>query len=111
MATHGEYRPGFGFYDTARNGWIKDPAKLSEVRPGPEITDMQHREVAAWENHRQPFRRNPEIESMIRLHDSSRTEERTNYAQITPCLTPIHFAEYTTAPHNATSQAHTQQSH
>src|SRR3546814_5240528 len=106
MATHGEYRPGFGFYDTARNGWIKDPAKLSEVRPGPEITDMQRREVAAWENHRQTFRRNPEIESMIRLRDSSRPEDRANYDKIAAGLKRMQVAEYETARNEATANGH-----
>lgn len=82
MPTHGEYRAGFGFYDSGRRGWINDPAKLSQTIPAPEATQAQRDAVASWGNKRDTFKRDAEMDGLIRLRDSQRPEDRANYDRL-----------------------------
>lgn len=81
MTEHGTYRAGSGWFDSSRNAWINDPAKLTEVIPGPELTRGAADEVASWGKPK-AFTENTELESLIRLRDSSKTEDRANYDRI-----------------------------
>lgn len=80
MTEHGTYRAGSGWFDSSRNAWVNDPAKLTEIIPGPELTRGAADEVAGWG--KREFKENPELEALIRLRDSSKPEDRANYDRI-----------------------------
>ena len=80
MPNHGEYQPGNGFFDASRNGWIKDPAKLSELREAKPITATQADQIAGWND--KSFKEDPEKEAMIRLRDSNRPEDREKFDRL-----------------------------
>ncbi|MFC7942611.1 hypothetical protein ACFUPZ_05045 [Microbacterium oxydans] len=80
MTEHGTYRAGSGWFDSSRKAWVNDPAKLTEIVPGPELTQGAADEVAGWGKRK--FKENPELEALIQLRDSSKPEDRANYDRI-----------------------------
>lgn len=80
MTDHGEHRAGSGWFDKSLNVWVNDPAKLTTIVPGRELTKGAADELAGWG--KREFKENPELESLIRLRDSSKPEDRANYERI-----------------------------
>ena len=92
MPTHGEYQPGKGFYDKSLNGWIRDPAKLTQRIQSRELTASDREQVEGWGNH--GFKADPEMESLIRLRDSKNPEDRANFNKIATGGRRINLATY-----------------
>lgn len=90
---HGEYRPGMGFYDSGRGGWIKDAAKLTDVTTGRALTQGDRDQVAGW-GKRKSFKPNPQIERLLQLRDSDRSEERQTYQRMVAGSMRIQVRDY-----------------
>lgn len=84
-AQHGDYDPARGWYSANTNAWHDNPAKIGTFSPRREPTAYEREEFAAskWANNgKAKFKPVPELESLIRLRDSDRLDDRAKYDRL-----------------------------
>lgn len=91
-AQHGEYVPGWGYYDASRGAYVDSPAQVTPTRhdvPAPRpmegVTfrqDTPTTEELRRRGNARAFRVDPEMENLRRLRDSDRREERETFDRL-----------------------------
>ena len=96
--THGEYVPGRGFYDASLNGWVRDPAKLTQTVG--EKYEPSEAERQAYRDNQDRIRRerlfkvDAEMEGLIRLRDSDKQEERETFQKLVAGARRMSLGDY-----------------
>ncbi|MER6973567.1 hypothetical protein ABT304_21060 [Nocardioides sp. NPDC000445] len=96
MAKHGEYQVGRGWFDSSRKGWVDKPDKLTPVVLGAPPREDQREQVRAWGKPR-AFKEREDMESLIRLRDSDRVEDRQTFDKIAKGGMRIQMHDYEAA--------------
>jgi hypothetical protein len=93
---HGDYDPHKGWYSANHRGWLTDPSKIGRL-PKPVTVHDGHR--ADWERQQRKqsgkdFRVNSQLEQLIKLRESDKPEDRSNFEQIAKGANRITLHDY-----------------
>lgn len=95
--THGDYDPSKGWYSQNTNAWHTSPDRIGLVRPAPPApTDREREQYEDTWGRAVKFRADSSMESLIRLRESSKQEEREQFGQLAAGTTRMALADYET---------------
>lgn len=103
--THGEYVPGLGYYDASRKGYVDRPSSVTPMRDTSNrrtspLAGMKFRDtVTSTEELRSrgnaaAFRPSSEMESLRKLRDSDRSEDRETFQRLAAGRTRMSLGSY-----------------
>lgn len=95
MPNHGDYDPHRGWYSANHRGWLSDPGKIGRLPKPIVITDTHRRDFERMQGQaRGVFRRDPQLEQLIKLRESDKQEDRETFAKIAKGATRITLSDY-----------------
>lgn len=81
--THGTYDAAKGgWYDSSRRAWVAKSEQLGGVIAAPELEDRHRAEFKRLSQRGKPFAADPQMERLIALRESDKTEERQRFDQL-----------------------------
>jgi hypothetical protein len=82
MPAHGEFDARRGWYSAVTNAWHNQPGKIGQLVQSDVDPEGKR---AEWERMNRPanaFEPNPQMERLIQLRDSGRSEERSQFDKL-----------------------------
>lgn len=92
---HGTYQPGYGYFDAARNVWVKSTEQLTPTMDQRPASGYEAERFQARQQQR-TFTANPDLEQLRRLRDSGQPEQRETFAKVATGRARMQLADYET---------------